>query len=919
MVRVNFCRSWIYITPLDKEEIKLPYKAKPRKDGTYAIPNTPYNFVFVADKNDIHNYDATVKKWKEEFEKQDNMDRRALMERIKLGEKEQVPKIKEVLRNKGIHLWDMLFDHQVVTTYLSLIYNSYGLFLEMGGGKAQPLDSKVLTTDGWKSMGDIKVGDKVINPEGGIATVTGVFPQGKVPTYEIKTKDGGRTKASGEHLWKTKVAIRPTLGGIKTTKEIKQFVDRYTQQKPGYKQTILLPVCSEIDTNPTGNTLPVEPYLLGVIIGDGCCNQKHVKVSLGDKDIVEHINDSLGKVKFHGGCYNANVIRINDKLEPLGLRGKKSQEKFIPEIYLTGSIEQRKELLRGLLDTDGTVDNRGHISYSTSSKQLAKDVLYLVRSLGGTAQITTKKRTFYTNKSGERVYCKPAYILNIAHNNPPSLFKVKRKKEKCQVTYCAHRAQTLSRKVTEVNYIGEEECQCISLDSENGLYITDDFIVTHNTISSLQVAATRLAKGQVDYVLVVCPASIMRAVWKAEIDNIRSRYKDANLTYEVLDGTKDERIHRLKTSKSKIYILNYEMLAKLLPNLINKGFGMLIFDESTRIKNPASQVTKAAHELAKRSRYNLILTGTPIPNKEMDIHAQMNVLQVNSYFHPLTINFFSFRNRYFFRPTAYRFAPFILKKDKKDELNRRIYSLAVSYKRDECVQLPPLTIQTIPCHMTPEQTLSYNELKENVLTEIRGRAVSAPIAITKLLRLAQITAGFSMDVNGNPVRFDTKPKINTVVELIDSIQDKVVVFCRFRETIKILKEELGDIAVTFYGDDSKHQKDKALESFKKSKKVLIAQLQSGGVGLNLQHASYCIFCELDFSPANYLQAIARIYRTGQKKKCTVYVTMCAGTIDEHLFDVINKKKISADKLLKTVVSKLENESAVPDLSAVKGR
>ena len=347
MIQLKWNRSWIYIKALDKKEINLPYKVRKNKEGVYVIPNTPYNFVYVTEKNesDIENYNKTLIQWEKDFKEADNKDRRALMESLKTNETKAVENIKEVLKSKGIILWDFLYNHQIISTYLSLSNHSYGLFLEMGAGKAQPLTSCILTPHGWVRMGDIKIGDEVINPEGGTSKVIGIFPQGLKEVYELKTSDGGRTESSGEHLWETRIAIRPTLGGIKTTKEIKEFVDRYKDQKPGYKQTVLLPVSVPIKYNKQETKLPLDPYTLGVLLGDGIFGKNCVSLYFWDEEIFETLKkrgvEFKTPRKSGKSGYVVTVKGASKIIRSLGLENKKSWNKFIPKQYLNGTIKER--------------------------------------------------------------------------------------------------------------------------------------------------------------------------------------------------------------------------------------------------------------------------------------------------------------------------------------------------------------------------------------------------------------------------------------------------------------------------------------------------------------------------------------------------------------------------------------------------
>ena len=170
------------------------------------------------------------------------------------------------------------------------------------------------------------------------------------------------------------------------------------------------------------------------------------------------------------------------ELKALGLYEKYSHEKFIPKDYLLGSHDQRLKIIQGLLDTDGTVDkNSGHVEFSTTSYQLALDVQYLIRSLGGIATIHGRNPKF--TYKGEEKEGLPAYDVNIRYHTPSELFTLPRKKE---LTNDENQyAKSLKLRVNSVEYIGEKETQCISIEHPDHLYVTDDFIVTHNTSTAL--------------------------------------------------------------------------------------------------------------------------------------------------------------------------------------------------------------------------------------------------------------------------------------------------------------------------------------------------------------------------------------------------------------------------------------------------
>ena len=355
-----------------------------------------------------------------------------------------------------------------------------------GTGKAQPLYSKVLTPSGFKTMKDVRPGDTVIDGDGNPTTVLGVYPQGVKPIYEVSFRDGTKTRCSDEHLW---VVQNKKDRANKTyqTVSLKEIADR----KDCWTVDFVKPVQMH------NQELPIHPYLMGVILGNGQTSSGIV-ISIYDEEMLKYLPEF-----FPSGSYQ---LRLKSKFKPnkkdyslmctdtkrytiglrrfsyfgyhmykLGLKGKKSHQKFIPDIYLNASENQRRWLLRGLLDTDGYVGNS--IEYSTTSPYLRDGVMSLVRSLGGSANYITRQGKY--TKNGEIHLGKENYRVFIQFSSEAeSCFHLSRKRN----AYNPKRTtDTFKKIITDITYVGEEECQCIYVDSPLHTYVTDDYIVTHNT------------------------------------------------------------------------------------------------------------------------------------------------------------------------------------------------------------------------------------------------------------------------------------------------------------------------------------------------------------------------------------------------------------------------------------------------------
>lgn len=361
-----------------------------------------------------------------------------------------------------------------------------------GCGKAQPLTTPVLTPDGWKPMGEIKTGDKVITANGTPTDVTGVFPQGKKEIYRVSFDDGTSTECCNEHLWLTQTYLdrrhinkksgfkEQRVATVKSTKEIFNSIvyNDHTNHS--------IPVVSPIQF--TTKDFKIDPYLLGSLLGDGSLVNKvmfssadmesitELQLILGNDYILKHYKNHDFNIKAAKGKKNHLLFTLRE----LGLIGCKSETKFVPKEYLFGDVNQRLALLQGLMDTDGTISKNGiKIEFSSSSEELASNVVALVQSLGGIARQSTKK-THYT-KNGERIHCLLSHRVSISMNPELIPFRLSRKVER----YIPRTTYLPKRFIKSVEKIGEEEAQCIMVADESHLYITNDFIVTHNTFLSI--------------------------------------------------------------------------------------------------------------------------------------------------------------------------------------------------------------------------------------------------------------------------------------------------------------------------------------------------------------------------------------------------------------------------------------------------
>lgn len=386
-------------------------------------------------------------------------------------------------------------------------------------GKSSTLDSLVRTPNGWVRMGDLKLNDEIITPDGGVANIVGVYPQGKIPCYRVYFEDGRWADCSEDHLWKVHWPHWGEQGGGKwrviTLREIVDHMESHKKSNNCLSVPLIEPERkADID-------LPIDPYVLGVILGDGSIYDNRVTICKPDDwlrlEVGKLLPEGYTVSEYYGDNKSFSIQRDGTKdvpnfatlLHDLGLKGTLSHTKFIPDIYMNASASQRWSLIQGLMDTDGTVETprmckdgvtpkHGAVEYSTTSLKMAHQVQEIFRSLGGLCKLS-ERQTYYTH-NGEKRKGRLSFRVNPRMKNRTQLFRLPRKKD--LTTIGDHKYQdNLKLAIKSVEYIGEHEAQCIEVDHPDHLYITDDYIVTHNTVCALSLTSWIMYSSGYEFVV----------------------------------------------------------------------------------------------------------------------------------------------------------------------------------------------------------------------------------------------------------------------------------------------------------------------------------------------------------------------------------------------------------------------------------
>ena len=400
------------------------------------------------------------------------------------------PMVTEKLMNVYTTFSRIADEHSGVPAY------SHGSERVGGAGNALADYEKILTPHGLKEIYKLKCGDVVYNTYGSTSKVTGVYPQdGERDIYRISFSDNSTIDCDSNHIW----SLINHHGNecIETTASlIKKGICRKVKSVKNSGKTLYkwhLPKVAPVEFK--DNKLKIDPYTMGLLIGDGCVHGHMVSLTVNDTEV----DDILKKIPYDvsisakginsGKSTEIHIRGIRKEYAFYGLDQVKASTKFIPEDYLYSSLNDRIELLRGLMDSDGSVDKRGNCVFSTTSEKLLDNLKFLVNSLGGRIKKGCKVNGCIRQFPNDREYlCKDNYYINFVV--PYDTISYLKKK---QTRYIKKPVRNIY--IKNIASIGKSTATCISVDSKNSLYVCGNFIPTHNTSSGLHQLVVMASRG----------------------------------------------------------------------------------------------------------------------------------------------------------------------------------------------------------------------------------------------------------------------------------------------------------------------------------------------------------------------------------------------------------------------------------------
>ena len=563
----------------------------------------------------------------------------------------------------------------------------------------------------------------------------------------------------------------------------------------------------------------------------------------------------------------------------------------MPPEYLRASRSQRTRLLQGLLRDEAPLNSKyGKTRFTTRNETIARECLELALSLG-------LKATRSGKETGWTVSW-PAAATDAGDQ----------------------------RYIRSVTPMGTRKTTCITVDSPSGLFLAGSRMVpTHNT----RVAIDLMDETQSPNNLVLCPLSVADPVWEDQIStHSRRRYRVVPLGSRAGTVRKKAETFRKEFEKAQLLgeplvaIVNYESawrepLASILKSI---RWSLFIMDESHRIKGPGGRASRFASQIADRSRRRLALTGTPMPHSPLDIYAQYRAIDKGVF----GVDYLRFRDRYTVNEelnirnsaqmrlktgTETREIKRTIGYRNEDELNGRFHSLAFVVAANEVLDLPETVNSYHRVPLAPRARRIHNQLAKEFRAEVdAGRITNAANALTKLLRLQQITSGFAVTENEETKGQGPGAKDQETVEvdcakadaLADILEDlpqgeNVVVFARFIHDLDVVHRVAGKAGRDSWELSGRRRQ---LDDWKREGGVLATQIQTGSIGIDMTEARCCVYYSLGYSLGDYLQSRARVHRPGQTRDVHYIHLIAAGTVDEQVMGSLRSKEDVVERILR---------------------
>ena len=433
------------------------------------------------------------------------------------------------------------------------------------------------------------------------------------------------------------------------------------------------------------------------------------------------------------------------------------------------------------------------------------------------------------------------------------------------------------------------------------------------------VAINLMAELKCQRTLILAPLSIVDHVWPDQLRTHLIRLPQVVTLGDAIPSVKAklqkaQQAWRRNNAFPAVMIVNYESAWRepLASWLTQQPWDLLVLDEIHRIKSARGQASRWVSRLSDRVNRRLGLTGTPMPNTPLDIYAQYRALNKRVY----GTSYQAFRDRYAeIEDTGFRQktkdgreepVKKIVGYKNLDELNQKFYSIAFRVETKDVLDLPPTMKSYYPIALSPKALRIYLQMEKTLHADLEnGKIVTAQNALTRLLRLQQLTSGYAPDQQGTIVKVDDH-KGQALEDIIHDLgpDEPLVVFARFRpdlDTIAQAAKRQDRPAYELSGET------KQLSQWRENGGILAVQIQAGGIGLDFTLARYCVYYSTGFSLGDYLQSMARLHRPGQAGPVQYIHLVATGTVDELVVKALDRKEDLIERVLREKSLNIQEE------------
>lgn len=816
-----------------------------------------------------------------------------------------------------------LYQHQLDFLKYAKSRNGKGFVLgdEMGLGKALTLDTKIYTPEGFKYMSDICVGDTVFNELGQPVTVLATYDHESLDMYRVTFSDNKSVTCCKDHLWT--ILDNEHKSYTCSLSDIISGDWRHQKNRRGYKyQSVHIPKCRPVQFE--SQPVPLDSYLIGALLGDGCLSiAGTVGFSSADVEMIDMLNSCVPYgyhlhstpsaanidytiVRIHRDfdCIN-NQNAVSTALKSLGLVGTKSHTKFVPDIYKYNSVDVRLGVLQGLIDTNGYVNNDNGVIYTTVSERLKDDVVFLSESLGC---ICTEHYNDNTN----------SWDVSIKCDDPSQLCRLSRKKSKLHP-----RKYKPRRSFKSIEYVGKLPGKCITVSGDSKLYLCEHFIVTHNTLESMNYALYQRKVHGYKHCLIICCVNSAKYSWQEDIETHTQGKESAYIL-----GTRKKRKGGVKYSTSGTdkaqdlitghmysdtespelpYFLitnieslrarvgkNYVLVSEIVKMIWKQELAMIIIDEVHKNMSPKSTQGKMVLKIKQMTGSAaewIPMTGTPIVNRPTDVFTPLKLVDahaVKSYYDwcRYFIVYGGFGDH---EVMGYKNIP---------QLKQMLQSNMLRRLKKDVLDLPDKIRTNVYVENTPTQQKLYTQIqneiiasKESILSEINPMAA--------FLRLRQVNGSPELvdpTITVDPKYLSKNAKLVELLRLLEEITErgeKVVVFSNWVEPLKTLYKFVASKYKTtcFTGtmSEADRQQHKRVFINNPDYKVMLGTIGALGVNHTLTVANNVIFYDEPWTPGDKTQAEDRCHRIGSTMPLNIYTLLTVNTVDDRVHKILGDK------------------------------